>query len=673
MGLFSNIMKTLLTIVLLLLLPLSVAAQSRLYQGGTGYATSTQGDLLVGTSSALRYSQLPIGANGRILQVDTSVPTLMSWVATSSLGISGVTDHSLLSNLSWASSGHTGTAFNLAGFDSLGAATNYATSALNILISDTVGTLLVPRGGTGATSLTGLLQGNGTSPFTAISNSSTVGQILSVTGASTYAWGALDLTNGNSYTGALPASNGGTGITSLATGIATWLGSGSAVDLRSLTVGTTGSGSLVFATSPTFVTPALGTPASGVATNLTGLPLTTGVTGVLPIANGGTNASSIGSPMLLAFDGTRIVATSTPSATAYIATSTTATSTFAGGLTVDTDDFVVDNGANKVGIGTAELTSADVFKIDAGSGTGHPTFFPGTPTFRTFGVDSTSLVVGYNSWTAASNFIAQRAGGSRATPAATEANVPIFALAGRGYDTTNLYAGGSKVAIDMRSVNAWTSTDNSTQMLFQTTPIGSTAIATNMTIRDSKVGIATSTPWRTLSVTGTGAWSGLTSSGSTHNSVCINGTTKELEENAASSCLVSSKKFKNSIKELKQSGLALVLEMQPVTYYENTDKKRKDPRIGFIAEDVYALEPRLVDLKDGLPHSVRYQEYTAVLTAAIQEQQQEIEDLQKRVKMLDGKGPAPIKPTLPISEATTVLASAGVAYLISRKKKGGTA
>lgn len=253
-------MKTLLTIVLLLLLPFSVAAQVRLYQGGTGYATSTQGDLLVGTSSALRYSQLPIGANGRVLQVDTSVPTLMSWVATSSLGISGVTDHSLLSNLSWVSSGHTGTAFNLAGFDSLGAATNYATSALNILISDTVGTLLVPRGGTGATSLTGLLQGNGTSPFTAISNSSTVGQILRVTGASTYAWGALDLTDGDAITGALGQSNGGSGSSSAwGAGVLAWILSPTATNLQTAVSGTTGTaGSLVFSGSPTLTTPVIG-------------------------------------------------------------------------------------------------------------------------------------------------------------------------------------------------------------------------------------------------------------------------------------------------------------------------------------------------------------------------------------------------------------------------------
>jgi hypothetical protein len=65
----------------------------------------------------------------------------------------------------------------------------------------------VADGGTGASTLTGLLQGNGTSPITGIANSSTVGQALRVTGASTYAWGALDLANANAITGDLPYAN----------------------------------------------------------------------------------------------------------------------------------------------------------------------------------------------------------------------------------------------------------------------------------------------------------------------------------------------------------------------------------------------------------------------------------------------------------------------------------
>jgi hypothetical protein len=65
----------------------------------------------------------------------------------------------------------------------------------------------------------------------------------------------VSLTTG--ITGTLAATNGGTGITSLGTGIATFLGTPSSSNLRSAITDETGSGSLVFGTSPTIDTPTL--------------------------------------------------------------------------------------------------------------------------------------------------------------------------------------------------------------------------------------------------------------------------------------------------------------------------------------------------------------------------------------------------------------------------------
>lgn len=140
-----------------------------------------------------------------------------------------------------------------------------------------------------------------------------------------------------------------------------------------------------------------------------------------------------------------------------------------------------------IGMGTSAPDSPLVLQLQSGTA---PTFSPGTPTFRIVGANSTSVVASYNSFNAAANFIGQRAEGTLASPTATAANVPIMAFAGRGYDTTNLYGGGSKIAIDMRSLNAWTSSDNSTQMLFQGTPSGSTTIGTWLTLVNSNVKIA---------------------------------------------------------------------------------------------------------------------------------------------------------------------------------------
>src|SRR3989338_6309495 len=143
--------------------------------------------------------------------------------------------------------------------------------------------LLVGSGGTGASTLTGLLQGNGTSAITGITDSSTAGQVLRVTGASTYAWGALDLSDTDAITGDLPFANLAqvsansilgniTGATADATSIAT-----------SSLFTWTGTGDVVRATSPTLITPALGTPSALVLTNATGLP----------VAGGGTGASTL--------------------------------------------------------------------------------------------------------------------------------------------------------------------------------------------------------------------------------------------------------------------------------------------------------------------------------------------------------------------------------------------
>lgn len=58
--------------------------------------------------------------------------------------------------------------------------------------------------------------------------------------------------------GTLAVANGGTGITSFGTGVATFLGTPSSANLAAAVTDETGTGVLVFATSPTLVTPTLG-------------------------------------------------------------------------------------------------------------------------------------------------------------------------------------------------------------------------------------------------------------------------------------------------------------------------------------------------------------------------------------------------------------------------------
>jgi hypothetical protein len=81
----------------------------------------------------------------------------------------------------------------------------------------------------------------------------------------------LPLTTG--VTGTLPVANGGTGITSLGTGIATFLGTPSSTNLRSALTDETGTGAAVFGTSPTIDAPTItgaGTIAGTFTGNVTG-------------------------------------------------------------------------------------------------------------------------------------------------------------------------------------------------------------------------------------------------------------------------------------------------------------------------------------------------------------------------------------------------------------------
>jgi hypothetical protein len=74
-----------------------------------------------------------------------------------------------------------------------------------------------------------------------------------------------------SLTSTVAVANGGTGLTSLGSGVATFLGTPSSANLAAAVSDETGSGALVFASSPTLVTPTLG---AATATSLNGVTLT---------------------------------------------------------------------------------------------------------------------------------------------------------------------------------------------------------------------------------------------------------------------------------------------------------------------------------------------------------------------------------------------------------------
>ncbi|TAK57532.1 tail fiber domain-containing protein [Patescibacteria group bacterium] len=145
--------------------------------------------------------------------------------------------------------------------------------------------------------------------------------------------------------------------------------------------------------------------------------------------------------------------------------------------------------------------------------------------------------------------------------------------------------------------------------------------------QNRRVGVATTSPWRTFSVNGTVSFANLTTpdvAGSF--ALCLDPNTNEVYNSAASTCTVSSARFKHNIESVGDVGLSIINRLRPVTFNLNTNN---ESHYGFIAEEVVQVDDRLIFTERGstTPRGVRYEEVTAVLAKAIQEQQVQINRL----------------------------------------------
>jgi hypothetical protein len=100
---------------------------------------------------------------------------------------------------------------------------------------------------------------------------------------------------------------------------------------------------------------------------------------------------------------------------------------------------------------------------------------------------------------------------------------------------------------------------------------------------------------------------------------------------------LSDARLKKNISPLKNI-LALVMQLKPTSYQFNWQHPTDEKQIGMLAQEAYKLFPELVSYdKEKDLYKMNYAGFSTVAIRAIQEQQEEIDELKKRLERLEEK------------------------------------
>lgn len=374
-----------------------------------------------------------------------------------------------------------------------------------------------------------------------------------------------------------------------------------------------------------------GTGLSGGGSVALGSSVTLNLATPVTVANGGTGATSWTQGWFGVNDSGAFLSSTSPTVNYITATSTTATSTFRWAIQTNSIQSISTTATSSFGDGINLANGC--FAINGtclSNGGGGPT--------------GTGFAGMLTSWTS-SSVLTATSGPTAGWYVATSTNASTF-VGSIGIGTTSPYG--------LLSINPTTSLNtgtpafvigSSTATEFSVTPYNTSNsdvfdVATSTTaatgtamiiLTNGNVGIGSTSPWRTLDVNGTVGFKGLTTSSGLQTAVlCLSANNEVISDSVA--CLASSDRYKMNINPLT-NGLDEVMALKPVDFYYTpeyngsfqTNPNYNGEQVGFIAEQAAKVDPRLV-ITDGTTNAdpgkvagFRYENFTAILTSAIQQ------------------------------------------------------
>lgn len=208
--------------------------------------------------------------------------------------------------------------------------------------------------------------------------------------------------------------------------------------------------------------------------------------------------------------------------------------------------------------------------------------------------------------------------------------------------TQNVAAGTTNTAAGTLTIAGETGTGSGSNggINIQTAGTGAATTVQNTQITAVSISAGSGSTPGTLTAFGPLTLAGLASSSAAQTGTLCIGTGNVISYDTTTTCLLSDMDLKEYIRRDDIHGLAEAMALRPISY---DVKASVSPvlhalgrQVGLGAQEVIKVDPRLVSLyasgpKKGKPSGVRYEQLTAVLVAAIQEQQAEIGALQRQL------------------------------------------